>query len=534
MIPMPQATAEPAALPPLIAALLDPARYPHAAPAVELVETHISWVLLAGEFAYKIKKPLALGFLDFSTLEARRHYCHEELRLNRATAPQLYLEVVSLTGSAAAPQFGGEDAPFEYALKMRRFAADALLDAVAHRGALDAALVDRLAAVVAAFHDRCPRAGAAGSHGSLANVALPALDNFTQIAALGAPVAERAQLAQLRAWTAAESTRLAPVFAARVVAGQVRECHGDLHLGNIALIDGEPTPFDCIEFNPEFRWIDVMSELAFLVMDLCDHGLPALAWRCLNRYLEAGGDYEGLAVLRYYLVYRAMVRAKIALIHARQPHGIAVRRADVRSFNHHLAVAARFSRPAAPALILMHGLSGAGKTTVARALAEGIGAVRVRTDVERKRLYGLAATAHSGSGADAGIYTAAATQRTYARLNDIAAMTLAAGWRIVVDAACLRRGDRARFRDTALAAGVPLLLVRCTATDADLRERLDRRAAEGGDASEATADLLERQLRQLETPGSDEADALFVFDRRTAVADLIERVRARCDVTAMA
>ncbi len=283
---------------PLIAALRAPQCYPHAVADVELIETHISWVLLAGAFAYKIKKPVALGFLDFSTLEARRHFCEEELRLNRRTAADIYLGILPISGRVDAPVLGGDGPPIEYALQMRRFEQSALFEVIARSGGLTAELIDSLAAMVAAFHARLP-AATAGEHGTPANVCAPALQNFDQLAESPWPPAIAARLAALRGWTAGEAQRRDAVFRQRKAAGQIRECHGDLHLGNLALIDGHPVAFDCLEFNAELRWIDVISEAAFVMMDLFDRGCDALAWRFLDAYLAQSGDYAGIAVLRF-------------------------------------------------------------------------------------------------------------------------------------------------------------------------------------------------------------------------------------------
>ena len=336
-------------------------------------------------------------------------------------------------------------------------------------------------------------------------------------------------MSKLRAWTASESARLETVFLQRKAGGRVRECHGDLHLGNIAVIDGVPVLFDCIEFNPEFRWIDVSSEIAFLVMDLLDRDLAALAWRCLNRYLEISGDYAGLEVLRYYLVYRAMVRAKVALLHARQPVAGAVRHGDEKSFLHHVQLAARLAAPPRPALVLMHGVTGSGKSTVAQELLAVLGAVRVRSDVERKRLYGLPAEARSGSAPGAGIYDAAATQRTYARLAEVASGALRGGWRVIVDAASLQRQQRDLCRQIARDAGVPFVLLSCHAERAVLRERLARRAAAGGDASEATLEVLEQQIAAGGEIAADEAADVIVCGSADHGADLLARLLSRID-----
>ena len=493
----------------LIAALREPARYAHAVGRVELLQTHISCILLAGDYAYKIKKPVNLGFLDFSTLAARRHYCEEELRLNRRTAPGLYLDVLAIGGSASAPVIGGGEA-IEYALRMRRFDQDDLLDRMARRGALAPAHIDALARGLAAFHGQIARAGADDAFGSPQRILAPALQNFEQMLPLAGAKADIALLARLRDWTGREHAALAPVFAARKRDGWVRECHGDLHLGNIALLEGVPTPFDGIEFNPDFRWIDVMNEIAFLAMDLFDHRLPRLAFRFINAYLESTGDYAGLRVLRYYLVYRALVRAKVACLRAHQTGIAAHAKSEIeQEYRRHVHLAERLAAPAHAALLIMHGLSGSGKTTVAQDLLEALGAVRLRSDVERKRLFGIAAQARSGSGLDAGLYAPEANERSYARLADLAREVLAARYPVIVDAAFLKRTERERFAALARDAGARFLIAACTAQAATLRARVVARATEARDASEAGLAVLERQFATAEPLAQDEAGHTF-------------------------
>jgi aminoglycoside phosphotransferase family enzyme len=268
----------------LVGALANPVCYPHPVERVRVIETHISHVLLTGRYAYKIKKPVDLGFLDFSTLERRRFYCEEELRLNRRLAPQMYLEVVAIGGTPQAPQLGvpAEEA-IEYAVKMREFPQEALLDHRLGLGELSIEHIDAIAAVVAAFHQRVERAAPQQGYGSAAHVQTAVWQTFAQIRPLLGTAAEREALDELEAWSEREHATLLPLFVERQCQGYVRECHGDLHLGNIALVDDEIQVFDGIEFNPNLRWIDVISEIAFLVMDLDEHGRPDLAWRFLNR-----------------------------------------------------------------------------------------------------------------------------------------------------------------------------------------------------------------------------------------------------------
>jgi hypothetical protein len=454
-----------------------------------------------------------LGFLDFSTLGARRHFCEAELRLNRRTAPGLYLEVIAIGGSESAPVLGGGGAAIEYALKMRRFEQDALLDRMARRGELAAQHIDALARGVAAFHAGIERAGSDRAFGTAERILAPALQNFDQMLELVRAKTDLALLARLRDWTEREHAALAAVFDARKRDGWVRECHGDLHLGNVALLDGVPTPFDCIEFSEDLRWIDVMNEIAFLMMDLFDHRLPRLAFRFLNAYLELTGDYAGTRVLRFYAVYRALVRAKVSCMRAHQSGITAREKSEIeQEYRRHLHLAERLAAPAHAALLVMHGLSGSGKTSVAQGLVEALGAVRLRSDVERKRLYGLAPQARSGSEPDAGLYAPGANERTYERLAGLAREVLAARYPVIVDAAFLKRALRARFAELANAAGATFAIASCTAPAATLRARVAAREHAARDASEAGLAVLERQLASQEPLAADEAAHTLAID----------------------
>jgi aminoglycoside phosphotransferase family enzyme/predicted kinase len=530
--PAPRAAAAPACRSSLVEALRSPACYPHAVDAVSVIETHISYVLLAGEHAYKIKKEVRLPFADFSSLEARRRFCAEEVRLNRRTAPALYLGVVPIAGPAAAPVVGGAGPAIEYAVHMRRFPADALLDALAREGRLTAAHAEALACSVAALHARAERAAPESGYGTPAGVLGDALDNIHDIQALEgtAPLADA--LESLREWTIAHHRGLAPFLAERHSDGFVRECHGDLHLANVVLVDGAPVPFDAIDFAPRLRWIDVMSEVAFTVMDLERHRAPSLAAVFLNRYLEETGDYAGLRVLRFYAVYRAMVRAKVAGIRACQPGiGAEARRAEEAQLAADVALAQRLARRSRPALILMHGLPGSGKSFVSRRLVESLGAVRIRSDVERKRRHGLGADDRSASPPGAGLYTERENDLTYGRLAELAAWSLGSGRPTVIDAAFLRRGERDAFRALASAAGASFAIARCGAPGALLRERVARREGAAGEASEAGLAVLALQERRIEPLARDEAAHAVDFDTarpgalRAACAALGRRIR---------
>ena len=499
----------------LIAALQDPRCYPHAVENLHVAETHISWIVLTGPFAYKIKKPVNLGFLDFSTLQARRFYCEEEIRLNRRLAPDLYLEVVPLTGSPDRPIVAGTGTAIEYAVKMRQFRESDLLDRVQARGELIPAHIDMLARTIAAFHESCDRAPAGGAFGSPESVLEPARQNFLQMAQLPSEPADRDLLDRLRIWSEAQGDALREVFAVRQRDGFVRECHGDLHLGNAFLENGVPRLFDCIEFNPNLRWIDVMNEVAFLVMDLQHRDHPDLARRFLNDYLEYTGDYGGLAALPFYLVYRAMVRAKVVLIRSAQPGvGAEERQLDLAEYRRFLRLAERFSAGRRLWVAIAHGLSGSGKSFYAQRLLEHCDAIRIRSDVERKRLSGLAPEAASRSSLGAGLYTAEATRRTYERLSALAATVLDAGWPVIADATFLERSQRDLLRGVASDRGVRFRILDFQAPEALLRERVAQRSGLGGDASEATLSVLEHQLGTAAPLAGDERADTVVMDAR--------------------
>ncbi|HEX8964292.1 MAG TPA: AAA family ATPase, partial [Rhodocyclaceae bacterium] len=425
-----------------------------------------------------------------------------ELVYNRRFAPELYLDVIPLTGTAQAPRCGGRGEVVEYAVEMLRFDEASRLDHIAARDELTVEHMSLLAAEIVDFHARAAVAPADARFGTPETAAAPAFANFVQLYALLPD--ERARLEELEAWTRREAKHCRAAMSARKEQGRVRECHGDLHLGNLILHGGRVVPFDCIEFNDDFRWIDVASELAFTLVDLLDHGKPDLAGWLLNEWLAQGGDFDALRVLRFYMAYRALVRAKVAAIRAGQEDGAAAADADRDTARLYLDLAQRICQPQSPTLTVTHGVSGSGKSHAAQAmlLADPRGnTLRLRSDVERKRLFGLAAHEHSGSPLDGGIYTPAAHEATYRRLEELAQLALHEGWSVIVDAAFLRRAERDAFRRLAANNDVPFAILACEAPVEELRRRLGARR---GDASEATLEVLEKQFGWIEPLADDE------------------------------
>lgn len=506
----------------LITALQNPALYPHPVDAFQVIETHISWVLLTGPFAYKIKKPVDFGFLDFTTLESRRHFCEEELRLNQRLTDDLYLEVLPITGSSAAPQLGGDGPALEYALKMRQFPQSQLLAEVQARGELSPAHIDALARQIAEFHARTPAVAADHPLCSAEAIVAPMRQNFEQIRPLLGEAADLRQLDALEAWTEDSFQRLRPLLAERAANGAIRECHGDIHLGNATLLDGQVVLFDCIEFNEPFRLIDIASDAAFLAMDLEDRGFKPLARRFVNNWLEHTGDYAAAELFNFYKAYRALVRAKVSLFRLAQEPDAVQRAAILRQYRAYAGLAESYSAIPIRLLSITHGISAVGKSYVAMRLVESLGAIRLRSDIERKRLFGSQPAEKHGQ-MKQGIYNAQASAATYQRLHQLAGQLLQAGFPVVLDAAYLLREQRQAAAQVAENAGVPFLILDCQAPQEVVLARLEQRQRDGSDPSDATADIVAAQqlnrealsaeeqihCRRVETQDPDSLDSLF-------------------------
>ncbi len=473
------------------AALLDwlmtPAAYGAPADqAVQRIDTHAAAIFLIGARAFKLKRAVAYSFLDFRTLEARHAALAAELRLNRRTAPELYRRVLPIT---AAPQGGfalaGDGEVQDWLLEMARFDQAALLDRLAVEGRIDAALIERLAAAIAEFHARAePHPEQNGKAGMAAVVQ----GNAADLAGLAAGLGRAEQIASITARTDALLAAKGPLLEARGRAGMVRRCHGDLHLGNIVLLGERPVLFDCLEFDEALATIDLLYDLAFLLMDLCHRGLDALACRLLDRYLELTGDDAGTALLPLFLAVRATIRAKIEGFEAELGTDEAAEHRAAAS--RYLDLAASLLWPAPPRLIAVGGISGTGKSSLAQALAPSCGAapgaVVLRSDVARKQHFGVAPTERLPPAA----YDAAVSAEIYDQLRQRAQSLLEAGRSVIVDAVHLAPAERAALERVAHAAGVPFQGFWLAAPGPVLAARV---AGRQGDASDATLAVLARQ-----------------------------------------
>jgi aminoglycoside phosphotransferase family enzyme/predicted kinase len=505
-------------LPTQLAGLLDAETYPHPVMAIRVIETHISWVILTGEYAYKIKRPVKFSFLDFTTLAQREFFCREELRLNQRFAPQLYIDVCPIVRRGTRLQMNGAGEALEFAVRMRQFDPACELGILLENGHVTIKEIVAFGNTLAASHTSLPRMPSNLEPGRTRSILL---DNARECLEATRDNASRESVRQC-AWRLREEIqRLQELLVVRDKLGFVRECHGDLHASNVARIDGRLLAFDCLEFNEEFRRIDIAQEVAFLTMDLCAYGRATLASAFVNTWLMATGDYQACECLDLYEAHYALVRAKVGALAATRADG---RERNAATNRQHVFVsiaAARLHRKP-PLLILMHGLSGSGKSWLAERLARELPAIHIRSDLERKRLAGLQQLEASHSGIASELYAADQTERVYQRLNQCARHALSGARTAIVDASFLQRSARQQFVRSAAELGVRIVTVACQAPGAMLKARIETRASTGLDPSEANVEVLDWQRQQMEPVVEDEH--LAVIDAHT------ERVSVLHDV----
>jgi aminoglycoside phosphotransferase family enzyme/predicted kinase len=484
--------------------MCQPGFYPH--PVVEpirLMQTHVSYVLLTGDYVYKVKKPVNFGFLDYSTLAKRQHFCHEELRLNRRTAASLYLEVVAISQGGDTYHLG-DDAPVEYAVKMVQFPQDTLLSALYDRGQLSEDLIRQLAEVVADFHQQAETNDHIRSFGAVSQIRQAFDENYEQtLGFIGGPQTQ-AQFDQTKAYTDQFFAQQADLFQQRVNNHKIRACHGDLHLNNLCYWQDQLYLFDCIEFNEPFRYVDVMYDVGFVVMDLLARNCSPLATAFLNHYIERTGDWEGLQLLPLYISRQAYVRAKVTSFLLNDP---SVDKATKEGASQTAAAYYRLAwsvvQPQTGRLFLMAGLSGAGKSTTARELARQTGAIHLRSDAVRKHLAGIPLDQR---GEDQ-LYTAEMTEKTYDRLLNLGLLLAQAGFTVILDAKYDRQNRRQAVLDAAQRVGLAGQILHCTAPEAVLRQRVSDRQ---GDIADATVAVLQQQW--MEPFNSVEAGSVTEID----------------------
>ncbi len=500
-------------LPPLISALLHPSAYPHPVDRVELRQTHISFVLLAGDHVYKIKKPVNFGFLDFSTLAKRRYFCRQEVTLNSRLCPKTYLGVLPIRRTESGWSLGGRRGEIvEYAVHMRRLPAEGMMDHLLANGSVTNQMIDRLALRLADFHASSETSPHIARFGDRA-IHRAWDENFQQWASYIGKTITREQDAVLRAYVDAFFAQNRDLLRSRVDNLRIRDCHGDLRSDAVCFADGLCI-FDCIEFNRRFRYTDVAGDVGFLSMDLDYRGHPDVAKAFVDRYVEASDDKDLEALIDFYKCYRAAVRGKVEGFRLSQPEVPAAERREAQqAARHYFDLACRYAASLPPPLLVITcGLTASGKSTLARRLAELTPFDIVSSDIERKALAGLAATDRAFEPYGAGIYSPQSTERTYETLLDAARSSLQKGRSVIIDATFVRRSHRKAAAQLAGEMGAQFVCLQLEATGEAVRHRLDRRLREGSDPSDARWEIYVAQKRRFQPPSEVVAERLVAVD----------------------
>ncbi|MEB3293195.1 MAG: AAA family ATPase [Synechococcales bacterium] len=498
------------ALPPVIQAMLQPQFYPHAvSEPIQLFQTHVSYVLLTGEFVYKLKKPVNFGFLDFSTLEKRQHFCQEELRLNARGAAKLYLEVVPIAQAGDDFTLGTAGDVVEYAVKMQQFPQETLLSEMFDRSLLTEGLVIDLAKELALFHSKSQTDDYIRSFGTVEKIRQAFDENYDQSVGYIDRAQTQAQWDATKAYTDRFFAENGSIFQSRIAADKIRECHGDIHLRNIAYWNNEMLLFDCIEFNEPFRFVDTMYDLAFVCMDLDARGRKDFSNLLMNTYLEQTGDWEGAQLLPLYLSRQAYVRAKVTSFLLDDPTiPEKVKQASAKTAADYYKLAYDYTQAQTGRIVLMAGLSGSGKSTTANQLARHQNAIHLRSDAVRKHLAGIPVDQR---GSDE-IYSAEMTEKTYDRLRDLGILLASQGFTVILDA----KYDRQALREPVIAqsTGIPVTILHCDAPMEVLQQRVRDRV---GDIADATVAVLAEQV--FEPFSAAEQGSVKTIDTTQAIAE---------------
>lgn len=491
----------------ILKSLLKPEAYPEPTHSVEMLQTHVSWIFLTDTHAYKVKKPVDFGFLNFSTIDRRRFYCNEEVRLNRRLCPDIYEGVVELRATPGGAAFFGTGQIIDYAVRMKRLPADRMLEELVENNEASSTDIQDVARAIALFHRNAATSPAISEYGRLDRIMFNWEENLEQMAPFADTTLPGPDRETIRAWVTAFANENRELFSRRVDEGFIRECDGDIHLENICLTDGRVCIFDCIEFNDRFRYCDTAADVAFLLMDLDFHGRHDLAGDAISAYLETSGDGGMTALIDFYKVYRAFVRGKVESFRMNdsgidQQERERSRDKAVKYFR--LARGYIERRGMGQTLFITCGLMGSGKSVLADRLAFELGIACFNSDVTRKRLAGIPPGTPVPESYAMGLYSRQKSAATYSELLRLVEAELAAGRSVIADASFMRKADRTRFASLAKRRGVAFVVLHAICTEPEKRRRLVERSMSGRSVSDGRVELLEKQRQKFEPPAMEE------------------------------
>lgn len=503
--------------------------YSHPSGEIDLVQTHISFVIFAGEFVYKVKKPVDFGFLNFTTLELRRHFCEEEVRLNRRLCEDTYIGVVPIVSTNGGVKVDAEGEAIEYAVKMRRLPQEGMMTPLLDRDGVTLDMIHILAERIAAFHSTSERSREIDAIGNLETVMANWRENFEQTESFIGRTITQQHFDEIRGFIDDVAAKLGDLFAARVREGRARDCHGDLRADAVCFKDDGVCIFDGIEFNERFRYSDVAADIAFLAMDLEDHGRSDLSDALMGRYLTSSLDATLPIILPFYKCYRAYVRGKVEGFQLDQPE------IDDAQKEQATAAAGRYfdlahayaTQAASPSLIITIGASGSGKSHLANALAAHLGAAVYSSDVVRKQLLGIDPSERRIEPIDSGIYSPEVTERTYQALIDSAQPWLERGVSVVLDASYLQQTPRLAAVQLARQSNVRFLALECEASETVIRGRLADRGNEDQATSDGRWEVYEAQQKRREPTTELPQESRIAIDTSRTLAEQIGAVNER-------
>jgi aminoglycoside phosphotransferase family enzyme/predicted kinase len=513
-------------LPKHIEALLLPDAYPHAAKQIELRQTHISYVFIVDDVVYKLKKPLDFGFLDYSTLEKRKHFCEQEVILNRRMCEETYLDVVPIVSSGNAIKLGGEGEVLDYAVKMRRLPEERMMSNLLDRDDVVSPMIAALAERIASFHMTSERNAEIDQYGGLETVRHNWRENFEQTESYIGRTLTHSQFDTIRAFVDGVLGADQALFAQRVQEGRARDCHGDMRTDAVCFEEKGVCIYDCIEFQDRFRYSDVASDIAFLAMDLEFRGRRDISDELLGRYLSHTLDSTLPLLLPFYKCYRAFVRGKVDGFQLDQPEISDEQKAQVTAAAQRYFDLAELytTQQAQDTLIITIGVTGSGKSYLANALAAHIGAVVLSSDVVRKRMLGLDPTERHEEEWGTGIYTPETTERTYEALIDEARPWLQQGKAVVLDASFLYRWQRRLAQMLAGEANVGFLALQCDADDETVWQRLSERKGDKRVVSDGRWEVYQQQQERREPIEALGIGTHAVFDTTRRLAEQLAEV----------